>query len=215
VVAFIQIESDNAAFSTIDTVRVMTGLQEGLLTVQSQHDTLKPYQRLIIQTDRQRYQTPTLAFDNICTAYSIQIRQTGLSIQEDYSFRLRRWAIEIIVVCILTFAIKGSLLFLVAAPHIVKIYIPFIIANGTFVIFFLILHYLRLDRPVRFGTVEMKFYYLTLLSTTLLECVWYYNLVTKSQGRIRIIAGTILGSLFWVFPGFLLILFTLFLFAHC
>ena len=215
VTVFIEIESDDPAFSTRDTVRVMTGLQEGLLVVQSPRSTLKPYQRLIILTDQQQYQTLTLAFDDICTAYSIQITPTGLSVREDYSFRLRRWAIEILIVCLFTFAIKGIPLLLVAAPHINKVYVPFTILNGIFIVCFLVLRHYSFGRPVQAGPIEIKVYYSVLLSITLLECFWYYNLVSKARVRTRLVVGTILGSLLWVFPGFLLTVFALFLFAHC
>lgn len=212
---FIQIESDDTTFLITDTVRIVPGLQEGLLTVQSQHDSFKPYQRLIIQTDQQQYQTPALALDGNCTAYSIQITRTGLLIQEDYSFRLRRWAIEIIIVCLFTFAIKGIPLLLTAIPYISKVYVPFTVLNGIFIICFLVLGHYSFGRPVQAGPIEPKVYYLVLLAITVAECFWYYNLEIKSKARTRLLAGAVLGSLFWIFPGFLMTVFALFLFAHC
>ncbi len=65
-------------FLLTDTVRVIPGMREGLLTIQSQHSSFKPYQRLVIQTDQQQYQTSVLTLDDNCAAYSIQITRTGL-----------------------------------------------------------------------------------------------------------------------------------------
>ena len=210
-----QIESDDANLLTADTLPVASDLQEGLLTIQRQHRSFKPYQRLIIQTDQQQYQTPILVFADDCTAYSIQITRTGLLVLDDYSFRLRRWAIEIIIVCLFTFAIKGIPLLLMATPHVSQVYLPFTILNGIFVICFLVLNHFSFGRPVQAGPIEPKIYYLVLLAITVAECFWYYNLEIKSKARTRLVAGAILSSLFWVFPGFIMIILFLFLFAGC
>ena len=215
IIAFIQVESDNAAFLQIDTVNVVSGLQEGLLVIQSQHGTLKPYQRLIIQTNQRYYQTPTLNYSDRCAAYSIQITKAGLSVQNDYSFQLRRWAIEVSIVILFTFLIKGIPLLLVAAPYYKRVYLPFFSLNALLVICIVSLLNFSFGRPVQAGPMDLKFFNYTLLATSLSECIWYYRLVEELRSRIRLLIGVVIGSLLWVFPGFLITVFALYLFAHC
>lgn len=215
IITFVQIESDDAAFSKTDTVNVASGFQQGSLTIQSPRSTLKPYQRLIIQTNQRSYQTPTLNYDSRCAAYSIQLTKAGLSIQDDYSFRLRRWTIQLIIVVLLTFLIKGMPLLLVAAPYYKRVYLPFLALNTLFIVCILSLLNFSFGRPVQAGPMELKFFNYTLLLISILECVWYYNLVKELRSRIRLTVGVVIGSLLWVFPGFLLTVFALFLFAQC
>lgn len=214
ITTFIQVESDDATFSKIDTVDVVLRFREGLLVVQSQHSTLKPYQRLIIQTNQRQYQTPTLAYDDRCAAYSIQLTKAGLSVQNDYSFRLRRWAIEIGILVLFTCLIRGLPVLLVAAPYFRRVYLPFFILNVCLVICILSLLNFSFGRPVQAGPMDSKFFNYTLLATSLSECIWYYQLEKELRGRIRLTIGVIIGSLLWFFPGFLITLFALGL-AHC
>ena len=215
IIAFVQIESDDAAFSKMDTVNVVSGFQEGLLTIQSQRSTLKPYQRLIIQTNQRYYQTPTLDYDSRCAAYFIQVTKAGLSIQDDYSFRFRHWAIQIAIVVLLTLIIKGLPLLLIAAPYYRRVYLPFFTLNALFIVCILSLLNFSFGRPVQAGPMESKFFNYTLLLISILECIWYYKLVGEPRSRIRLTVGVVIGSLLWVFPGFLLTVFALFLFARC
>ena len=215
ITALIQVESDNPRFTTLDTVGVIVNFREGLALIQSPHHTLKPYQKLIIQTNRQYYQTAPLAFDDRCGAYTIQITPSGLSIQADYSFILRRWVIEILIVVLFTLVIKGLPLLLITASGFTYICKPFFVLNGLFSLCLLVLLNFSFGRPVQAGPIELKYTYLTLGLISLLECWWYYQSAQPGQSRIRVLAGTVLGSLIWAFPGYLITVFARFLFAHC
>lgn len=215
ITALIQLESDSPRFSTLDTVGVIVNFREGLALIQSPHHTLKPYQKLIIQTNRQQYQTASLVFDDRCTAYTIQITPAGLSIQADYSFIIRRWVIQILIVVLFTWVIKGIPLLLIAASEFNYIYKPFFALNGFFSLCLLVLLNFSFGRPVQAGPIELTYTYLTLVLISLLECWWYYQSTQPLHSRIRVLAGAILGSLIWAFPGYLITVFALFLFAHC
>lgn len=215
ITALIQVESDNQRFSTIDTVGIIANFHQGLALIQSRHPTLKPYQKLIIQTNRQQYQTSPLAFDDRCAAYTIQITEAGLSIRDDYSFILRRWVIEILIVVLFTIVIKGTPLLLATASQFKRIHKPFFALNGLFSFCLLVLHNFSFGRPVQAGPIELRYIYLTLLMISLLECWWYYQSIKPLQSRIRMLVGTVVGSLLWAFPGYLITIFALYLFAHC
>ena len=215
IITLIQLESNNQRFLTADTVGIINSFDEGLVIFQSRNRTLKPYQKLIIETNRQQYQTPALLFNDRCKAWTIQLTGTDLSVQDDYSFILRRWVIEILIIVFLTLAIKGVPILLLTASQFRHIYRPFLIMNGLFCLCLLTLLNFSFWGLVQAGPVESKYFYLTLLVVSLVECFWYYRSVVPLQHKIRVLTGTILGSLLWSFPGYMITLFALFLFAHC
>lgn len=218
IITFIQIESDDPAFSKTDTVNRVAANeqnQSGPVAIQSPHSTLKAYQRLIIQTDQRYYQTPTLLVDDRCKAFSVQITQTGLTVQTDYSLIIRRWVIQLLIVSVHTVLIKGVPLLLLAAPYVKRVYLPFLTINALFMVAILTLLNVSFGRPVQAGPMEIKFFKYTLLAISLLEAIWYYQLSPERGSRIRLMMGILAGSLLWVFPGFLITVFALFLVAHC
>lgn len=203
----VQLESADQSFTKPDTVESTNRFDGDFLQIYKKQDQFKPYLKLVIQTNAQRYSTPVFLYKDRCTAYAIDITAEGLSVKESNFYRIRGQVIEWYIVFMITFSIRGGALLIFASRYVRTLWFPFIILNTGLVVLF------QLISTQSIVGVEWRFLLYALIP--LLEFISYYSLSHDSRNAARLLSGIVVGGMLWVFPGYLLILFSRFLFAGC
>lgn len=205
----LQLESADSSFSKADTTEVKDNLAGDFVGYAHDRYQFGRYIKLLIQTNERQYVTPVFLYEGRCAAYTIELTERGVTVSASSFYAIRRQIIAWYIVFMVTFSIRGGALLLIASPHVKNLLLPFVGLNTALVVLF------ELASSRSTAVLEWNFLYSTALVLSLVEGVTYYALSREGRRSSRLLFGIVLGSLLWVFPGYLLILFGRFIFAGC
>ncbi len=214
VLSVVVVQSEQSDFSNADTMTSTGGFMRGVIQEGRPNSRFKTYQKIIVQTDQRTFDTGTLMHGAKCAAYYLELTPAGVEVSRMYSFEIRRWLRVLLSTFLLTYLIKGLPLLLIAGRFFKRIYKGFLLLNGAFAGCFLFSLASSFGGPPG-ESVErsITFIYAALLLIAALEIYWYNQRLP--QYPVRFTVGIIVGSLLLAFPGYLVMLFGLFIFGGC
>ncbi len=214
VLSLLVFQSDDADFATFDTLQTVGQFSQGIISAGGPNRDFKAYQKIIIQTNRRTFDTGALAYGGRCSAFSLTLNAEGVKVSRDYSHKIMKWIRLFLVVSLLTYFIKGFPLLLIVGYRFKRFYKDFLLLNGIFALSFFIpiIVPLGVDHGEGFDRLGM-FIYAMLLLVAAFETCRYTEQVPESPKRMTF--AIIVSSLLWAFPGYILVLFGIFLFGGC
>ncbi|WP_266368727.1 hypothetical protein [Tellurirhabdus rosea] len=125
----VQLQAADAAFTRPDTFAVHREVSASTLDLTSL--AARPFQKVILITDRKRYETPVFAYEGRCSGYRLDLEPTGLTLTPDRTFRYQD-AIRHFLLFFLTAAFcKMIPHLLLTAAHLNRLIRPFLLINSA------------------------------------------------------------------------------------
>lgn len=203
----VQLESDDSSFAKADTTEVHDDFSGGFVGHSYNHSRFKSHIKLLIQTNKGQYSTPSFAYKDRCTAYTVEFIEQTISVRDDAYYRLRSQVFPFLLIFLITFTIKGIPFVLNDRLSIKAVLVPFIVLNCALAISFLFL--------VQGGFPNLSSLIYALATTFILELVSYYWLSSTTRQRNQLVTAALLGSLLWIGAGLPTALLFYFLFGGC
>lgn len=140
----IQLESYDSEFANSDTVATIEEVKEGPLLITSKNNVFKPFQKTIIKTSKGYCSTKVFQISNLCDGYELVLQKSGATVTVTNYFRVTRIIMQIAVVTIVTFFIRG-LIILVMSHNLTKQTITYFLCTNiiALVVFFMCFVYSR------------------------------------------------------------------------
>ena len=203
----VQLESNDSSFAEVDTTEVTDDLSGGFVGHCHNRNRFKPYIKLLIQTNTGRYSTPSFAYKDRCTAYTIEFTERDILIRETKYYRLRSQVVQFLIVLIITFVTKGLPFISVARNSDKAVFVAFFVFNSVLILSLLFL--------MGGSFAPLSSYIYVLAMTLTLELISYYWLSSTTRQRNRLLTGALLGSLLWIGGGIPMILLFYLFFGGC
>lgn len=207
IITIVQLESNDSSFAEADTTEVTDDLSGGFVGHCYNRNRFKPYIKLLIQTNTGRYSTPSFAYKDRCTAYTIDFSDRTISVRETTYYRLRSQVVRFLIVLLITVVIKGIPFILNDRLSIKAVFVPFLVWNGVLMLSLLFL--------MEGGFARLSSYIYVLAVVLTLELVSYYWISPTRPQRKKLLTAAALGSLLWIGGGLPITLLLYLFFGGC
>ena len=205
--SIVQLESNDSSFAEADTTEVTDDLPGGFVGHCYNRNRYKTYIKLLIQTNTGRYNTPSFAYKDRCTAYTIEFTERDVSVRETTYYQYRSQVVQFLIIFLITLVIKGIPFLLNDRPAIKAVFVPFLVWNSVLILSLLFL--------MGGSFARLSSYIYVLATILILELISYYWLSPTRQQRNKLLTAALLGSLLWIGGGIPMILLFYLFFGGC
>lgn len=203
----LQLESADSSFIAADTTEVKDDLSGNYVGLPHQHHRFNRYIKLLIQTNKRQYSSPIFTYTGRCTAYTLELTENAVIVEESLYYRLRSQVVQFLIVFLITIAIKGVPFYFAARQAPRAIYGAFLLCNTGAAVALLVVGHLF---PTR-----LALYLCALALTFALELLSYYRLSSTAPQRSKLITASLIGWLLAIFPGLLFVALLLLFYGGC